>query len=235
MGKVNFVSSLYVINQISRRLKPVDDGWQANAIEEIGAALNILHMVDSFEQTFCEITVSNYKAKLPCNIESILFFEYEGCWLPVTGHRKTFSSNSIDNHKLHRATLNVAYLQTSFETGTVKVHYDAIPCDNYGYPLIPDNQKLFDALQWYVTAQMLLSGYKHPELNYDKAIAYWERYYPRAQNSVNFPSTQDMERFKSMWVNIIPRINYQYDAYEEKVYTNNANADISDFTEPSIT
>lgn len=100
--------------------------------------------------------------------------------------------------------LNPNYVQTSFESGTIRLHYAAFPLDKNQYPLIPDDFYYRKALEWYLISQLLLSGYKHPELNWQLADQKWEEFLPRAQNSMKFPDIGRMDRFKNMWQRLIP-------------------------------
>ena len=100
--------------------------------------------------------------------------------------------------------LNPDYLQTSFEAGKVRIHYAGYPLDKNQYPLIPDDFYYRKALEWYLISQLLLSGYKHSEINWQIADQKWEEFLPRAQNSMKFPDIGRMDRFKNMWTRLIP-------------------------------
>lgn len=233
---MNFVSSMAVINQFARRFKPIGSGWVATAIEDIGGALSILHMHGAMIETSCDVTITSYRGKIPCTVEAIERIEYGGCFLPLVKKGRVPQDTTLDQLTINHVTINGPYLRPNWlETGILKVHYLTAVVDNQGFPSIPDNQILFDALQWYILMNYLLAGNKHSEFNYEKAEARWERDIPRAQNDVNFPSTDDMERFSIMWVNIIPDLAAPYRAYQQTIDPSSLDGDISDFTAPSLT
>lgn len=233
MARTNIVSSFAVLHQFTRRFRPSGDGWVSDAIEDIGAALNIMHMHGAMMQTVCEITITGYRGKLPCNAEAIDYFEYENCYLPITHKNRVPGNGTLDPHVIAHGTINGPWLRTNFETGTVIVHYEIYPVDEKGFPMIHDSQLLFEALIWYIGRNYLMAGYTHPIITFPYADAMWEKAWPRAQNDVNFPSTQNAERFQYMWNTLIPNTTYQYKAYMETV-GNPDNSNIEDFTEPSI-
>src|SRR5690606_3557147 len=56
----------------------------------------------------------------------------------------------------------LGYLQLSFEYGEILMHFSAIPVDDEGYPIIPDNENYKTALEWYGLACMIKAGLEHP-------------------------------------------------------------------------
>lgn len=109
--------------------------------------------------------------------------------------------------------INPNYIVTSFEEGTVKLHYDGYPLDDCGFPLIPDNIYYKQALEWYIIRQMLMGGYKNENFNWQIADQQWKRYCVAAQNDAAYPSIDKMESFKNMWVRLVPNINAHSDFF----------------------
>lgn len=109
--------------------------------------------------------------------------------------------------------INPDYIQTSFEEGSVKIHFTAYPLCEDGYPKVPDNIYYKQALEWYIIRQMLMGGYTHPFLNYAVADQKWGHYCVAAQNDAAYPSIDKMEAFKNMWVRMVPNINAHSDFF----------------------
>ena len=116
--------------------------------------------------------------------------------------------------------LNGNYLQTSFEEGTVRLHYTAFLLDECGFPMIPDNIYLKEAIKWYIIRQLLGQGYSHPVFNWQQANLEWERYTNRAGNDMAMPDPNKMESLKNLWVRLVPDIH----AFEH-FYMGNQDAD----------
>jgi len=92
------------------------------------------------------------------------------------------------------------YIKTSFSSGEIEVHYLGYPIEeNTGYPLIRDTYKYKRAVVWYVISQLLLMGFKHPVINFEKADDRWEFYRESARNEGKFESSDKMEEFTQFW------------------------------------
>ena len=76
-------------------------------------------------------------------------------------------------------SLNFDVVTANFRYGFIALRYLAIPVDENGYPLIPDNVSFFDAMMWKVAYQLSLRGYefKNPRLNdFEACKFYWNQY-----------------------------------------------------------
>lgn len=112
--------------------------------------------------------------------------------------------SAIPNYTGEYYQINKNFIQTSFETGHVKLHYTAIPVDECGLPLIPNGAMYKQAVVWYVTQSLLLAGYVHPVISWEMANLKWEDFLPKAQNEMKMPNIDDMDTFKNMWVRLVP-------------------------------
>ena len=110
--------------------------------------------------------------------------------------------------------LNPNYIQTSFEEGTIKIHYSAVPVDDCGYPMVPDNVYFSEACFWYILKKMLMGGYTNPIFNYEYASNKWDEYCIKAGNDLMFPSVDKIEAMKNQWVRLIPNINFHADFFK---------------------
>jgi hypothetical protein len=110
--------------------------------------------------------------------------------------------------------VNVGKLVTSFEDGTVKLHYTAYPTDGDGFPMVPDNIYVKQALEWYIIRQMMMGGYMHPVFNWQVADQKWGHYCVAAQNDLAFPSIDKMETMKNMFVRMVPNMNAHADFFQ---------------------
>lgn len=104
---------------------------------------------------------------------------------------------NIDNnrylHEYYKLQLNV--IQTSFETGKIKLHYLALPLDNEGFPLIPNDEDFKNALYWYVLMMLIGSGFKHKVFDYNYCFQQFEQIHaPRAISSMKRWSPEKAKR-----------------------------------------
>lgn len=205
------VSSDALIAKIYRDFKPSNSGWISDAFEWIGEGLQIIGAYPTLERKPICVNIIDYKGKLPCSLEQIEGVEYDGYRLPYSNAVNSVA-NCCSNLPLHTSeycSFNPNYIQTSFPTGKVIIHCLVIPTDCDGLPMIPDDALCTTALSWYVMSMMLLRGFKHQVIDYKTAIQMWEKFYPQAQNSMNFPDIEHYEKFKKSWVNVVININKQ--------------------------
>lgn len=210
-------SSDRVIARVFRDFKPNNSAWVKDAIEWIGEGLEIIGSYAQYERKPICVKIIDYKGKLPCELESIEGVEYDGHRLPYSS-----ATNSVANccanlpvHSTEYCSFNPNYIQTSFPTGEVIIYAQVLPTDNKGFPMIPDDALTIIALSWKVMAALCLRGLTHPVINFEKAEAMWEKFYPQAQNSDNFPDIENYEQFKRRWVNVALNINVQDEMFND--------------------
>lgn len=209
------ISAKYVVAKIYRDLGLTDPNYQANMFEWIGEALELIGAGMQLESKQLKLDVSNYKATLPIGIVSLeqvrRYSEFQHNFEYLQYNPSTFnileedSPNFIVKAK-HTFTLNPNFIIFSFEKGEVEISYKTFATDEDGFPLLPDNQYYKEALFWYCFRQMLMKGYqpKNKDMNYMIANEQWQRYCTAARNKANYPDISQYERFRNVWVGLIP-------------------------------
>jgi len=105
------------------------------------------------------------------------------------------------------------HIQTSFECGYIRIHYWAIPVDHSGYPMIPDNENLKQALEWHVIRRLIGSGYEHKVFTYQVAEEMCEKNFARAISEVSYPTPETMARINRATVRLIEPYNFYEDFF----------------------
>ncbi len=224
------VSSDRVIAKIFRDFKPSNSGWIKDALEWMGEGLEIIGSYSGLERKPICLEVEDHKVKIPCNveeIEAIVFHDnFNTKGVRVHNHRLPFSNgiNSISNccshipfHATESCSFNPNYIQTSFRRGKITVYALVPPTDCNGLPMIPDNVKCITALSWYCISMMLLRGFKHQTIDYKIAFGMWEKFYPQAQNSMEYPDIERYEQFKRTWTATILNVNLQSELFNDQL------------------
>jgi hypothetical protein len=104
--------------------------------------------------------------------------------------------------------IEMEYINTSFSDGIVRLHYDALPVDAQGMPLIPDNENYKEAIYWYCRARMIGCGYNDTVFNEKDLMQRFELYATRAISEITYPSPDVMESRINTLVRFIPPANY---------------------------
>jgi hypothetical protein len=117
----------------------------------------------------------------------------------------------------HTYIVDLDYIKTSFETGSVCLSYLAFPTDDQCYPLVPDDISYRDALFWYIYKQLLLGGFKGPDpkIGYEFAEQRWLHYCTQARNAANYPDIDRYQNFMDQWVRLVPQMNRDLTFFED--------------------
>lgn len=176
-----------------------------------------------------KLNLTSYKAQLPCDllyIEGVEYFD-GGTTEPIAMREATniyhldtdeFSNeNSQKNHNRNEFTYKIqnGIIFTSMCDGCVQIAYKAIATDEEGYPLIPDNQKVQLALEYYILSRYLEPLWMMGKIT-DKAFEYIQQkryfYVPSAYTSLTMPG---MDKMESM-MNAINRLIINTTSHQNK-------------------
>lgn len=114
--------------------------------------------------------------------------------------------------------LKFNHLQTSEECAFVKIHYEALPVDKEGYPLIPDNANIREALGWWVRGKLVGQGWQDPIVPATlQGIEYcktqFEHYAGRGLGNIKLPDQDRMARLHNSTVRLIPPEHFYDDFF----------------------
>lgn len=211
----HYISSKEIIGQVLTDFNVPKTDYIDRMYDWIRNALEIMEMEKYYTNSVCIKDIENNKTTLPCCIEFL-----HSIWVPkVEGgncrndkglQKLTIRNNPLigklikDNYHPHSfGTVDGNFLYTSFEKGQVIIFYRGVPVDKEGYPLVPRNAKVKEALPFYIIYRLGLSGYDHPRIKWNEAYQMWERLYPAASNSVDWMDLTEYQEFTEMWNNPI--------------------------------
>lgn len=205
MNGFKLISSKTIIAEMYSDFNITNDDWVHKAQRHLARALGIMKIDGYYERAVLRDTVKEFKVPLPCDEKYILAVLHNMdnlTRLPLTRNLALgVEFKDIVTNTTLKGGINFNYLRTNFEEGEVMFIYYRVPKDCDGNLLIPDNDDVLEALPYFLIYKLSLSGYKHPVINMDKAYAKWQELYPRARNSMNYPSIEEMHRFTQMWNN----------------------------------
>ena len=136
--EVRYVSSRVIIARIANMFNTAT--WRSNSFIYLGKGIQLLGYNYSTKVDFTPetdlIQVSNHTAEIPCNIEEILEIHYNNCRLPIN-RDITMLGLTSDNFKWYGVgnyyNINYPYINTSFESGEIKIFYKKFILDDQGY------------------------------------------------------------------------------------------------------
>lgn len=107
-------------------------------------------------------------------------------------------------------TVNNNYIFTSFKEGLVAMAYKAVPTDEEGFPLIPDNESLINFCKWYIGYKVAFQLFLEDKYTEQK-LSYFEYnsalYYNKAKNEGKMPKSLDeWESYKNDRIRTIKKV-----------------------------
>jgi hypothetical protein len=209
---INYISSKQIIGRFLKELAIEDTTYVDDIPMWIEDALEIMGVPNYYVNKFAVKQVESYKTSLPCDIQFL-----HGVWvshnlnpcIDKSSLRRLFIRNNpligeaikTAAHEAAYGMINNQILHTSFEKGYVYFAYKGLPLDNEGFPLVPKNSFLQEALQYWFIYKMSFSGYIHPVVSRQEAYQLWNQNYPKASNDINWMDLQDMQDFTELWTN----------------------------------
>lgn len=211
---INYISIKTTIGRFLKEFGIEDTSYVEDIPQWVEDAMDIMGIHNYYVYKHRVIPVNDYRASIPCDIQHL-----NGIWVTnsleeaqdINQLRRLFIRNvallgkgiQTSNHETAYGSINGRTVHTSFQTGYIYMSYTGIPLDCDGYPLVPKDAKLNEALQYYFIYRMSLSGFKHPVIDFGTALQLWNSKYAGAANSVNWFDLQDYQEFTEMWTNVL--------------------------------
>jgi len=198
-----------LLSQHTDRLLGEGIVWVGDAIESIGSVMNL-------EDKTAHLTIVNGRTSLPCDLHIIQSVSYKGNWLRYGSQTFNYNLHCDDcvNATISQGdysyTVNPNYINTNIKDDEeICVFYKAIPTDEEGYPLVPDHVAVSNCIFWYITMQLMLGGFEHPnrQINFDKAEYNYIKYRTQSENQLEMFDIPRFESFANSWARLIPNTN----------------------------
>lgn len=211
---VNFKSSKALIAGLYRDLGINTELDESSIIEWVGEALSMIGSYAQNKEVSTILTVTNHTVTLPCDFIYPKDVTFQG--KPLSWSTKSAANNykCEECEKIPKCCTEYNFyisdgcLNTSLESGDLCIVYQAIPVDEEGFPLVPDNVYFDKALKAYVTYMLDKIQFRRgliPEVVYRESSRDWLFYVNSARGSAYMPDASQMERLKRVWVRLIPK------------------------------
>jgi hypothetical protein len=160
----------------------------------------------AFEDKVERIKLSNYKGLLPANLINIKGIQYtdsecdNGIAMRYASDIYHTAINGCEpgGQEYTYITQNNV-VTTSIKDGWINISYSALATDEFGYPLIPDNESFKVALEYYIIHRTLEGLWSMGKIT-DKVFQYYEqkRHYYSAQ-ATNSMAIKNMDQMETMF------------------------------------
>lgn len=204
MKGIPLISGKRIVAELFSDFNLTGTDWVNKIPRYIVRALGIMQIDGYYELAFKDLTIEEYRAMLPCDrkyILGVVIIDGESIsQLPLDRKIDLGTSfKDLSYHSFYSGTINGNWLHTTYPTGKVRIIYHRPPICTSGYPMIPDNDFVFEAIPYYIINRLSLGGYKHAAISRKEAYEMWNTLYPRARNDMNYPSLHEMQHFTEVY------------------------------------
>lgn len=149
----------------------------------------------SFSDETKEVEINDHKGALPENLVELRGVRSgEVALRYATNLYHTSKEDSCDTENTY--IIQNCVIITSFNEGKVEVSYKAIPTDDKGYPLVPDNESFKTGLEYFIIHRHLEALWSMGKIT-DKVFQYYEQkrhfYSGQASNSLKLAGIDHLE------------------------------------------
>lgn len=186
--------------------------------------MRIVGIPKSFVDKTAIIDIHNYRGELPCDFYKMIqvrLYEYDVCG--STRHRGIPELSSVfryttdsfhmspDKPKVSELTYKLqgtCIFIAPLEECKIEISYKAMPVDEDGYPLIPDDSSYSRALTAFIKKEWFTIQFDQGKIT-QQAMQKADQDYAwavgQAQSSMIMPSIDEMQALANMWNTLIPR------------------------------
>lgn len=170
--------------------------WQydiEDIVEDVAAALKLIGAAKVFENVYAKITINSMMGRIPLGCQNIKHLD------PINTPYKEDGS----------------FIVIDVPDGTVvNLVYQGIPLDTRGYPVIPDNEPVRQALMWYIVKILILQG-EITRVSLDYADQEWHWRCGSARADLNIMSLGDWNKVSNDYRRLNPIKDQHIKNYEE--------------------
>jgi len=213
--------------------------WGAEALEQIG-------VFEQLETKGLCIPINFYKAELPCDLVYLNYISYDNKnLLPSSNLQGPVITDDVSNTEytglslpdhvarfdtpayvggisqgtpINSYTISNGYIKVGVQDGDLHISYQAMPTDEEGYPLVPDDVSFREAVYRYIVYKHLYPKYVRGEVS-DRVIAdaenKWLWYCGQAGAKAQMPSLAGLESMARSYLSLKPNVQQFKNFFED--------------------
>lgn len=204
--------------------------WTGKALRLIGAPAVYIEKVTGNSILTPHITITDHRGSLPIDFVSameggIRDQETKQVLYPSSDSfrsRMAIQDDDPENQPVGITyVIKDRYIETSEDSMTVEMAYKAFMVDDDGFPMIPDNEKVIEAIRSFITYRTDHRMWRNKRLDenvYRDSEREWLWAVGAAQTSLRILNQDQRAQFTKYWTRLLPIINAQDYSY---AYMNN--------------
>lgn len=212
VNEINLINIREILSRVMRHPLMVDITLES-AIQYTLDFIGVMGLSGLYINKIVELDIHQYRSKLPCDCISIVQVKDKKSNVCLRSTTDSFHTKEARGH-LHREestfkTQN-SVIYTTFKEGKIEIAYKAIPVDEEGIPMIPDNSKFLRALEAFIKKEWFSILFDMGKIQPAVLQNIQQEYAWRVgQMNMEFtlPSVSEMESISNMLNQLIPRTN----------------------------
>ena len=209
VSEFNYISIKEVLSRLLRHPLLQDLSTEA-AIQYTLDFISCMGLPNIYADKVTTICIDNFRGILPCDLIAINQVRLARNGVCLRAMTDNFNgTHSEDKGELSFKTQG-SVIFTSFKTGDIEISYKAIPTDDGGLPLLPDNPVFLKTLELYIKKEWFIILFDMGKISPAVLQNTQQEYAFKAgqcNNEFMIPSVSEMEAFTRMYNTLIPRVN----------------------------
>lgn len=209
VSEFNYISIKEVLSRLLRHPLLQDLSTEA-AIQYTLDFISCMGLPNIYADKVTTICIDNFRGVLPCDLIAINQVRLARNGVCMRAMTDSFNgTHSEDKGELSFKTQG-SVIFTSFKTGDIEISYKAIPTDDGGLPLLPDNPVFLKTLELYIKKEWFTILFDMGKISPAVLQNTQQEYAFKAgqcNNEFMIPSVSEMEAFTRMYNTLIPRVN----------------------------
>lgn len=187
------------------------------AVNYAAEFMQVVGMPPEFENKVEKVEIENWRGKLPCDLYEIVQVKDPKGFAYISAEGSFGNRNHPEQYPAFTYRVKGDIIFTSTKSIDLLVSYLAIPTDDYGFPLIPENAAYIRALELYIQKRYFTILFNNGKIN-QNVLANTQQEYAfyvgQAQSDLIRPSLDQMESIKNMWTTLIPKMYKHADGFK---------------------
>lgn len=187
------------------------------AVNYAAEFMQVVGMPPEFENKVEKVEIENWRGKLPCDLYEIVQVKDPRGFAYISAEGSFGNRNHPEQYPAFTYRVKGDIIFTSTKSIDLLVSYLAIPTDDYGVPLIPENAAYVRALELYIQKRYFTILFNNGKIN-QNVLANTQQEYAfyvgQAQSDLIRPSLDQMESIKNMWTTLIPKMYKHADGFK---------------------
>lgn len=211
-NNVSFINIREVLSRITRHPLMTDIGLEA-AIQYTLDFIAAMGLPKIYTDNLADIEIKDYRAMLPCDLISIIQVRLKGtkeCLRSMTDSFDGYGTKEDGTRGEYTYKTQGRVIYTSFKEGHIQIAYKAIPVDEEGLPMLPDNPIFLKALELYIKKEWFTILFDMGKIQPAVLNNTQQEYAFKAgqcNSEFTIPSPSEMESISGIINQMIPRVN----------------------------